>query len=212
MDKLIEKLEAASTTSRDIVRLRVQYLQEGGAGLALAILPMLSDRINAFLNHLLELRKSMNGDSLLSEHTSFLRLKRILELYIHLARNDPTLGEELARLPVPLVKKLVQYDISQHQSSEEQQDAIIEIQDLICEISTHAPKVPFTTEELHARLPLEFDVSAAGPVDEKEQSEQQQRIMIHQVTTRQSAQKDVGFGKSYHSSLAMALSVWMYVY
>ena len=65
-------------------------------------------------------------------------------------------------------------------------DAIIEIQDLACEIATFSKRFPFQAspflrQELLARLPLAFELQDGSTV------------FVNQVPDRQTAQKDVGF-------------------
>jgi hypothetical protein len=80
----------------------------------------------------------------------------------------------------------------------------MEFQDLACEIATSGAfplKVaPFSIDDLKCRLPMQFDIhpvdaSSDGPSvnDAKLES---QLVLINQVTERQSAQVDVGFGTS----------------
>jgi len=99
-------------------------------------------------------------------------------------------------------------------------DAIMEIHDRVCEVvavcspgSFPRMKTPLTKQELKARLPLVFDIRASCDAaavpnnnsekngtenddknDEKEpHNSRKETILIHQVTSRQTAQKDVGY-------------------
>ena len=98
---------------------------------------------------------------------------------------------------------------------EQDEDVLTEIQDQACEIVhdmrlphlTFPVKVsPFTNEELILRLPLEFHVhspyyqSAKGTVNPETKLvvPSCMSFLVQQVTDRQSAQDDVGFGKLFH--------------
>jgi hypothetical protein len=103
---------------------------------------------------------------------------------------------------------------SSSSSSEPVEDLIMELQDIACEIaatSRHFPvqAVPFTVADLKARLPLVFEVAAAAPPKHHHASsppvaleptskgvvmDHAVTVLIHQVSSRQSAQVDVGFG------------------
>ena len=108
---------------------------------------------------------------------------------------------------------------SLQERKEQDEDLLTEIQDLACDI-VHDSRIPhltfpvkvspFTREELMNRLPLEFHVqspycnneSSVGKKEMKESSSidnytisERMSFLVQQVTDRQSAQEDVGFGK-----------------
>lgn len=107
---------------------------------------------------------------------------------------------------------------SLQQRKEQDEDLLTEIQDLACEI-VHDSRIPhltfpvkvspFTREELINRLPLEFHVQSPyynneNSVVKKEMEDssiigscaisERMSFLVQQVTDRQSAQEDVGFG------------------
>ena len=82
----------------------------------------------------------------------------------------------------------------------------MEIQDLACEIAALSPSfpvraAPFTVNELVARLPLSFNISPVITTDRESESQTLESkmteltVLINEVKSRQTAQKDVGFGK-----------------
>jgi predicted nicotinamide N-methyase len=88
---------------------------------------------------------------------------------------------------------------------EQTEDSLVEIQDLACELAHSNPSTPYpakispyTFQELHARLPLTFDI--CSPKGKRE------HFMVGQVTDRQSAQDDVGF---VMWPSAVVLSSWL---
>lgn len=196
MMKLLDELEKSAGTPREIVSLRRRYLEnESQQGLASTLAPLTGESIDAFLDHL----KTLGSEGLLSSHSTALLLKRILNLFLHLSRSDSTLGEELGRAgPHVQLMKLIRYDISNH-DSEEQQDCIIEMQDLACEIGRYSQRwsMPYSVEDLQARLPLIFDIAPAAGKNMNAEQEGSEEILIRQVTTRQTEQKDVGFGRCF---------------
>jgi hypothetical protein len=207
---IIKQFEKETRTPQQIACLRIRYLQdEEGEGLSSIVVPLLTDAVDVFLKILLkeELSSRSNSDNTLpdddlSSHSSTVLLQRLLDLHLQLSRQDPTLGEELGRAGSHVqLMRLMRYDSSRH--SPEQQDTIMELQDVACQITTHVSSfplkfLPFGVDELRRRLPLIFDMAPAtdkksGPLHFGNRTAE--RILINQVTTRQSAQKDVGFGR-----------------
>jgi hypothetical protein len=137
-----------------------------------------------------------------------------LHLHLTLARLDPTLGEELGREGShALISQLVRFDlesltVGRIELQEEDMDQVMELQDIACEIGSLSRGSfplkygPFTKDELINRLPLSFVIDPSETLStavESDPSEEvhryRQHILINQVTARQSAQEDVGFGK-----------------
>lgn len=131
-------------------------------------------------------------------------LVRILNLYRRLAEGDTSLEEEIGLEGAhAYLAKLIKFDGS-NLENEADQDVVLDMQDLACEIaalSTSFPMraAPFTMEELRERLPLFFSFFpvTAGFVHEEGEAEEDGgfTILINQVHSRQTSQKDVGFGK-----------------
>jgi predicted nicotinamide N-methyase len=92
-------------------------------------------------------------------------------------------------------------DIHQDWGELNQQDIIMEVQDLAGEIASLCQSfpvaaTPLTPDQLRARLPLIFEMKPSMITTLSSNSHhimEDLTILIHQVTTRQSAQRDVGF-------------------
>ena len=135
-------------------------------------------------------------------------LRQVLQLHTKVCQLDSTLAEELGREGSHAVlAKLIRFDMQSEMEragsigsfniEEEDADAVMELQDLACEIgaisggSFPMKVAPFTLDELHSRLPLHFIVSSVPGHNDLDC--QQHHILIHQVAKRQGAQEDVGF-------------------
>ena len=99
------------------------------------------------------------------------------------------------------ILRILEYYHSSSILDEHDEDAIVEIQDLAAEIAyaecgmcTFPVRAisPFTQEELVNRLPLLFRIKSPN----KQEIPVEVSLLIHQVTDRQSAQEDVGYGKN----------------
>jgi hypothetical protein len=216
--------------------------QQGDSGLASMLVPLLKDSLSAWLaKQAPQLPKIQNQGihrQLLSELIETMNLRLILMLHLHVTKMNSSLGEELGRQGshAPLVK-LMNLDLAQYTNNttgnhnsdgddtaltdvdvdvdvdEANQDTVIELQDLACEIAALACSfpvrvAPFCAHGLRQRLPLVFSIGAVEPVvqdnsktggtggNEKKISmvAETETVLIHQVTIRQSAQEDVGFG------------------
>ena len=147
-------------------------------------------------------------------------LRRVLQLHTKLCQLDSTLAEEMGREGSHAVlAKLIRFDLqsemdragnSSFDMPEEDADAVMELQDLACEIGSMSggsfpiKVAPFTKDELRSRLPLRFSCSSVSSHEELELDCQQHQILIHQVTARrQGAQEDVGF-VMWPSAVALA--------
>lgn len=167
-------------------------------------------------------------EALLSDKTETTNLRRALQLHARVTQMDPVLGEELARHAgshVQLMRLVKLLHDDENVDSEDDSDVIIELQDIACEIAAASSSfpvqvVPCSVDDLRQRLPLVFDIEDCGcavsssatavvVVDNTSSattSRKSERILIHQVTTRQSAQVDVGF---VMWPSAVALAVWL---
>ena len=140
-------------------------------------------------------------------------LRMVLDIHRQCSTLDSVLHEELGRQGThSILRKVMQVDIHEREYNEELQDSIIEMQDLAGEIligssadkskpRQHALQCsPFTQSELIARLPLVFFHQNTSNIPE---------VYIHQVTQRQTQQKDVGF-VMWPSAVALSVYVSKY--
>lgn len=155
-------------------------------------------------------------------------LRQVMLLHLQLSKLDSTLAEEMVkgcgshRVLSQLVRMDVYSILSNHSESldqksvyrdeashkevyEQAEDALVEMQDLACELAHSNPSTPYPTkispythQELCARLPLAFDICSPNGIRES--------FMVGQVTDRQSAQDDVGF---VMWPSAVVLSSWL---
>lgn len=210
-DDELDRLEQVAKSPRDIAFLRKEYLESTGNGLSSLLLGILCESLHAFESAPEQQWCKVSigaNDTIVSsalpsslaakllETDGFRALRRSLSLILALCTLDPTLGEELKAEGCPQqLSKLVQYDASLLRH-EEDQDVMIELQDSACEIMSRGNdqqnNLPFTAMELHQRLPLVVSIDF-GVHCGRCQSESS-AILIHQVTARQRAQEDVGFG------------------
>jgi hypothetical protein len=205
----LASLEEETASPRQIALLRKNLLEDGGAGLAFILVPLLKDALGSWLaSQRLQTPIAAQANECKLHSIEDLPetdvLRRILRIHVNTTKQDPSLGEELGRQGShALLVKLMNFDASAH--CEEDQDAIMELQDLACEIAAIGifplKFAPLCVEDLRHRLPLDFSVepvnecsSSKKPIANQGASETE-TILIHQVTTRQSAQHDVGFGK-----------------
>lgn len=176
---------------------------DGGVGFAALFLPILRQSIEGFMAVL----KSDNI-GLLSKAEEAIGILQVLTIYRKISEIDPVLDEEIGRegahFYLSRIIKLDMYSIdccscNDDDTNEANQDAIIEIQDLACEIAAYSKSfplqaVPFMREDLLARLPLVFNIHPVlETCDENEYENDGITVLVNQVPDRQSAQKDVGF-------------------
>ncbi|KAG7374311.1 lysine methyltransferase [Nitzschia inconspicua] len=172
-------------------------------GLPAKFVPILEQSVQCFFKCLKSAKPSQN---LHGDMVEIKELSRLLQTYRTIAQLDPTLNEELGmqgshrflsqimKLDVHTLDCCRNEDSDNHsqQFGEENQDTVMELQDLACEIVTFCKSfplvaTPLTPDELRVRLPLLFEVNPST------KDREGLSILINQVTTRQSAQKDVGF-------------------
>lgn len=174
-----------------------------GVGFASLFLPLVQRPIVEFIAFL-----KCHEKTLLSKATETLGLLRVLRIYRTISELDPVLAEEIGKQGAHLfLSRIIKLDISSidccscndEDTNEANQDDIIEIQDLACEIASFSKSFPlqaspFMREDLLSRLPLVFRIfPILQNCDESEYSKDGITVLINQVTDRQSAQKDVGF-------------------
>ena len=219
-------LQKELSTPRQIAFYRIKLLEEENddvngpqpqACLASMLVPLLKDTLTAWL------AQPIIMSALLSEMAETTNLRLVLQLHLHVTKMNPSLGEELGRQGshAPLVK-LMNLDLAPYSGTnidgdgdidEANQDTVIELQDLACEIAALASSfpvkvAPFCAHGLRQRLPLVFSIGAVpvesvpdsktsngrGGYEKSSMVAETETVLIHQVTTRQSAQEDVGFG------------------
>jgi hypothetical protein len=186
-ENIIELLETNISSPRQIAVLRRKFLDEYD-GLASLLIPIIHNAVKAYLNVV----RAAESDSTfrIFDDAASCYLSRLFELQVHLTQKDAILGEELQRAQShQTISQLIQYDVTRLERLEQQED-VMDMQDKACQVaSKRQPSLPYTIDELKARLPVLLDIAPAI-------SGQSIQILIHQVTDRQSAQEDVGFGKS----------------
>ena len=190
-ETIIQILETNCSSPRQIALLRRTFLEEYN-GLPSLLVPIIQDSVKEFLKvvHTAETDSALR----ISDEAATCHLGRLLDLQPQLTQNDAILGEEIQRAQSQhTFSQLIQYDVTRFETLEQQED-VMEMQDKACELVTkRQASLPYTVDELCARLPMALNVAPAGPGNAIE-------ILIHQVTDRQSAQEDVGFGKSHKFS------------
>jgi predicted nicotinamide N-methyase len=185
-------LGSDSVSARDIAIQRRLACQNGNS-LAHELVTVLQDYLASYLTQ--------------SDVSSAKLLLQILKLHLVMSRLDPTLSQELAQEGSHgcLVKLLAlehshdrHEDLPVAEDGNRDDDCTLEaMQDTAGEIASYYEgnfpvkgTIPFTLDELRQRLPIQFFLNAEsnGPIPELES------VLLHQVvTTRQTAQKDVGF-------------------
>jgi hypothetical protein len=202
-----------------------QYLpMHTGDGLAALFFPMLSHAVSHFFETTKQLLIGLPGELMGvdddSEHPAdfqwaLRQMCRLLRIYHQWVRLDPILAEELARQGAHrALIQLMQYAFPlepQFGSSEMIQDCIQDVQDLAGTIAGESrpsfpilSMQPFSVSDLQTRLPLKFDFTSRAvapptqPSTELVPIQNEVTILIHQITVRQSAQVDVGFGTNYY--------------
>lgn len=207
LQEKLDVLKRDTLTPRAIALTRKSLLNRGdGYGLACLIYQVLQQSVDCFLRAC----RHLNPGSL-STNPSFLLLHDCIQIHLKCSRMDPSLGEELGAQGTHMqLRRVIQFDLSdvQGRMSEEDVDTIIALQDLACEVAVHGNfpmKVsPFSRDTLIERLPLTFEIKPMRTLQNVcDEGGDREIVLIHQVSMRQSAQEDVGFGTS-QSSLARA--------
>jgi hypothetical protein len=204
-----------------------------GDGLAAVFVPMLSQAVFHFLEATKRSWTSVSleipeGNDVPESDADFpitlRRILRLLRIYHAWVRLDPVLAEELARHGAHrALIQLMQYAFPsdralQNESTDAIQDRIEEVQDLAGSIAADSrpsfPIVsiqPFSRADLLQRLPLPLDFTPSRVVPaplatnpELVADPKDVTILLHQITARQSAQVDVGFGTKSGSGI-----VWL---
>lgn len=223
----LASFEEAASSQRQLALLRMNLLEEDNIGFAALFVPLLKNALDSWLctvesilmrdDTLSEEKKE--DDALPQQEAHLVNLKetiflsRALQVHVAVSRFDRTLAEELGREGShKVLSRLMQYNVSLWQE-EENQDTIMELQDFCCKVAALAGgsfplKVsPFAADDLLRRLPLRFHIQ---PVDDSvetssdsQSSHNSPLVLINQVTERQSAQEDVGFGKPTRATVVL---------
>ena len=195
-----------------------------GDGLAAVFSPMLSHATSQYLQaakmYQVRLQDEVTNESHLPTstfHPLWERIRRLLRIYHQWVLLDPVLSEELAHQGSHLsLTQLMQFSfLSDHFHKEDNSKIIEKIEDCVQEIQDLAGTIaansrpsfpllsiqPFTTAFLYQRLPMKFEFRSRAvdrmpqpSVAEARTVQNEISILIHQITARQSAQVDVGFG------------------
>jgi hypothetical protein len=127
-------------------------------------------------------------------------LCHLLRLHARILQLDPVLGEELGRQGTHCLLSRLLLDLDRDcEENDDEDDVTFEIREVAFEIAARSGGTfplrvsPFNREELLQRLPLVFDIQDVENNVCTARGETQ-TVLLHQVTTRQSAQEDVGFG------------------
>jgi len=231
----LEKLEDEISTPRQIAIRRMQYLGvsaksnfdddcpsssdttsemiDGGLPMVLvSLLQSAFDIWSVYYQSILSTSKSQTTLQICNAH-QIINLQRTIQLLIKVSQLDVTLSEEIKRSGLQLIcsrlitqinkltGKLIEYD----SYTEENEDTLVLLQDLVFELYTpsgnnESSNMAFTNDELISRLPLVYNlmpVSSDGSNDNADHEIQQRphevSVFINQISKRQSAQVDVGY-------------------
>jgi len=197
---LLEWEQCASP--RQIALLRARWKGK----LAVCFVSVLRDALAAYLLSTNDAKEEATQ----TPSTNLQNLHRLVLLHWNWVRKDPILGDELGRQGShAILAKWMKHCTDCLEIDDEddnlpaRETMILDVQDKAYEIAALCrnfpmPTMPFTTEELQARLPLVFHTaaSAAAPAGVSSSASHHcgtTTTLIQQVTSRQSAQDDVGF-------------------
>lgn len=205
-------------------------------GLAAMFVPILKKGADSWFEYINEATSDRKGKSqadeeekkddgivwspiMVAESNETTTLRRLLQIHVHLSTLDQTLAEELGLQGSHVIlTRLINYD-SSIWSLEDDRDAILDLQDLAYQVAVCTATFPLKTlhlslDTLRSRLPLVFEIAAMCQSQSNVEafqgklraSSRNQQLLIHQVTSRQSAQEDVGF---VMWPSAVALATWL---
>lgn len=213
IEREIAAIKAELVSARSIAMARQRWLttsssdHHGRQGLPSVIHGLLQASINEFLQqvacHTTTTTVNDDDSSSIAHFASTRNLHDCLQIHLTCSKCDDCLAVELGAAGTHVqLRRIIQFD-SHKLVTEQDVDAVMELQDLACEIaalysSFPMKQSPFAPEALVERLPLTFTIRSVDAhdkaLDDKELVDEE-LVLIHQVTTRQSAQEDVGFGK-----------------
>lgn len=211
----IKELNLATKSVKDVLEYKEKQLDSGN-NFPSQLAEILDDVISRFL---INIPRNGLPEIPLQTAPETKALFELLNLYKRLVEADSSLEEEASREGSHRsLSKIINFDSSRFEK-ESDQDVILDLQDIACEIAALSASfpvriAPFTLEELRQRLPLSFWIPPAVPTlaesSASSSSEDECKtdskpgisqdgftILINQVKSRQSAQKDVGFGKKW---------------
>ena len=214
VDELLSQWEQEATTPRQIAVLRIR----SNGGLAARFLPLLRRSWSRYSGSCLDgdeedaARGAPAGQPPPQQQQQQLRLlHRVVKLHRHWAQQDAVLAEELALQGTHAVLTQIlehcsssstEDDDDEERSLSATETLLLEMEEMVYDIAASSRCFPvktttmaLTKEELRSRLPLVFQVRSENVDSSLELSTTNMTIttFIHQVTTRQSAQSDVGF-------------------
>ena len=227
----LERWEACLSTPRQIAMQRMQHLgikdesddshqargsRDGLATLLVSLLNEASASWSTFLADVMHAGDQPSQTATICDSTELSTLQRTVRLISNVSQLDPALGEEVARSgSPPICAKLIErinraFASLEGALSEEDSDALIELQDCIFEVyspsMTGANAMAYTVQEMRDRLPLVYNLTpvaslldGSGGMEENECIANlttvgtSTTVFISQVTKRQTAQVDVGF-------------------
>jgi len=210
----LDHLEQQFQSPRNIAMLRIQCLDNDDAtgdddqqlGVAAMFVPLLQQ---TFEDWYCTNRKEAKTNV---ETSSTINLMRTLKLYVSLAQKDTVLAEEVAYEGGHIcLSTFMKYVASiTWPIDTEETDTVMEMNDWACEITALSnsgkfpvPISPYSPDDLRSRLPKSISFPFINTVGA---TEDEHTILIQQVTSRQSAQEDVGF---VLWPSAVALSEWL---
>lgn len=210
----IDDIEKKICTVRGISSLRHDLLKNTeDTGFAASFVPMLQEAVEQWLSSLkiqstrlcdeenyVDKKHSPSLGDQIQNTAETLCLHRLLGIHSTIATSDAILSEELGRQGSHLVlTKLIRLDVNKFHFCEDDQDAIMDLQDMACTVAASCPSFPlkfspYTREELKSRLPLtlSFQVDNQSGISQYSDGKEV-TVLIQQVTSRQGAQEDVGF-------------------
>lgn len=199
LQRELTTLQQDTSSPRAIALTRQRWLQPPSDGLPRRVCDMLRGCLEAFY------ARAHGSDQSLAQHAQ--NLHACLQIHLQCSRLDPVLGVELgAQGTHALLRRLITHDVA---LAHDDGDVIMELQDVACEIAALYSNFPmkaspFTTQTLMERLPLTFcmravDKNDKGHAQDEAKHDKEELVLIHQVTQRQTAQADVGFGTCWCS-------------
>mmetsp|Transcript_5410 Transcript_5410/g.7819 ORF Transcript_5410/g.7819 Transcript_5410/m.7819 type:complete len:453 (+) Transcript_5410:25-1383(+) len=209
----IDYIEKKICTGEGCSSLRYEFLKNvEDMGFAARFVPMLHEAVEQWLfSFKIQSVRLCDGESYTDKNCSpsvgqihntaeTRRLRRLLKIHSTIATEDSILSEELGMQGSHIVlTKLIRLDINQFHFCEDDQDAIMALQDMACTGAASCSSFPlkfspYTKDELKSRLPLIISFRADNQHDNSEFiDEKEVTVLIQQVTLRQGAQEDVGF-------------------
>jgi len=213
VEELLSQWEQEATTPRQIAVLRIRC----NGGLAARFLPLLRRTWTLYSSGCLDAdeedaaRGAPAGQPLQQQQQQeqLCLLHRVVKLHRHWAQQDAVLAEELALQGTHAVlTQILEHCSSSTEDDDDDEERslsatetlLLEMEEMVYDIAASSRCFPVKTtamslthEELRSRLPLVFQVRSDNVDSSLSNTNMTITTFIHQVTTRQSAQSDVGF-------------------